>query len=198
MLRSASLGQATVCEHGEMDPLTAVVILAIAGAAAAVSIMQMDQDATDTVTVSLEDFQSGELPAVCCKTGKPAQVGVTVVKRRFFRTVAEGIVPITKARHIEFTGWKDINRWATWALFPVFLVGALLDAMADSIVVSWAVSIAVLAVVFIQLYSNAKGRRLLLTPRLGPVAESGERPVTLRSVHPTFADAVRRSRQSAV
>lgn len=181
-----------------MDPLTAVVILAIAGAAAAVSILQMDQDAIESVTISLEDFESGELPAVCCKTGKPAAVGVTVLKRRFFRTVVEGVVPITKARHLEFLGWKDINKRATWALVPVYLVGALFDALADSIVVSWAVSIAFLAVLFVQLYSNAKGRRLLVTPRLGLPDESGDRPVTLRAVHPAFADAVRRSRQSAV
>ncbi len=157
-----------------------------------VALLQMDQDSNQAVEVSLDGFVAGDLPAVCCKTGKPAEVSVTVTQRRLFRTVVEGIVPITKARLVEFTGWRDIYRRSSLAIVPLALVGLMLKLGADSIVVSWAVDLAVIAVLFLAIYSNMKARRLLVSPRL-----NSEDTVTLRGVHPAFVDAVRATRQPA-
>ena len=175
-----------------MDPLTAVVVLAIAGAAAAVAILQMDQDATASIELPLDAFTSGDLPAVCCKTGEPAEVKVRVEQRRWFRTIVEGIVPVTKARLAEFTGWRDLYRRAAVAFLPLAVVGLVIRLAADLRVVSWAVDLALLAVLFFALYSRTKARRLLVSPK-----KNIDGKVGLRGLHPAFVDAVRASRQSA-
>lgn len=180
------------CDDVGMDPLTAVVIFAIAGAAAAVAILQMDQDATASISLPLDDFVSGALPAVCCKTGEPADARVQVRQRRLFRTVVEGVVPVTKVRLAEFSGWRGLYRKAAVAFYPLAVVGLAIKLAADSLVVSWAVDLPVLAVLFLAIYSYAKARRLLVSPRLGA---SGT--VSLRSLHPAFVDAVRATRQPA-
>ena len=173
-----------------MDPLTAVVLLAIAGAAAAVAILQMDQDATGTVELPLETFTSGDLPSVCCKTGKPAEVKIKVEQRRLFRTIVEGAVPVTKARLVEFTGWRDLYRRAVVGFVPLALVGLVIRLAADLLIVSWAIDLALLAVLFLALYARAKARRLLVSPR-----RDIDDSVTLRGVHPAFVDAVQASRR---
>ena len=157
-----------------------------------VALLQMDQDSNQVVELPLEAFAAGDVPAVCCKTGKPAEVTVAVAQRRLFSTVVEGMVPITKARLAEFTGWRHISRRSSLAVVPLAVVGLTLRLAADSIVVSWAVDLAVMAVLFLAMYSNMKARRLLVSPRINSAGT-----VTLRGVHPAFVDAVRATRQPA-
>lgn len=184
-----------MCDDGGMDPLTAVVILAVVAAGAAVALLQMDQDATASLDVPLDLFAGGDLPAVCCKTGESADAEVKIIKvavaqRKRFHTVVEGKVPVTKARFVEFVGWRDLSRKASVALVPLVIAGLALRLAADSIVVSWAVDGAALAVLFLAAYANAKARRLLVRPR------RNERDgVTLRGVHPAFVAAVQASRR---
>lgn len=176
-----------------MDPLTAVVILAIAGAGAAVAILQMDQDSTASIALSVDDFTSGDLPTVCCKTGEPADARVQVRQRRLFRTVVEGVVPVTRVRLAEFSGWRGLYRKAIVAFFPLAAVGLAIKLAADSLVVSWAVDLPLLAVLCLAVYSYAKARRLLVGPRLG-----ADGTVALRAVHPAFVEAVRATRLPSV
>jgi len=175
-----------------MDPLTAVVLLAIAGAAAAVAILQMDQDATGSVELPIDAFSSGDLPSVCCKTGQPAEAMIKVEQRRWFRTVIEGTVPVTNARLIEFSGWRDVYRRAVVGFNPLAAVGLTIRLGADLLLVSWAVDLALLSVVFFALYSRTRARRLLVSPR-----RNSDGNITVRAVHPAFVDAVRASRQPA-
>lgn len=169
----------------------AVVLFAIAGAAATVALLQMDQDSNQSIDLPLDDFVSGSLPAVCCKTGEPADARVAVEQRRLFRTIVKGIVPVTKARLAEFSGWRGIYRRSSAAFIPLAVVGLVIKLAADSVIVSWVVDLPLLAVLFIAMYSNVKARRLLVNPRLGI-----DGTVTLRGVHPAFVAGLRASRQS--
>lgn len=170
----------------DVDPLTAVVILSIAGAAAAVAILQMDPDSNGTVDVPVETFEAGNLPAVCCKTGGAAAASVGVEQRRFFRPVVAGIVPVSKGRFAEFSSWQDLYRRALLAFVPLAVVGLAVRFAADSVVVSWAVDIALIAVLSLSFYCKVKARRLLVAPR-----RNLDGTVALRGLHPAFVDAVR-------
>lgn len=172
-----------------VDPLTAVVILSIAGAGAAVAFLQMDPDANASLNVSGEAFEAGDFPAVCCKTGATAEARVRVEQRRRFRTVVDGVVPVTKARLAEFTGWQDLYRRSLLAFVPLAVVGLIVRFAADSVVVAWAVDIALLAVLSLSFYSRVKARRLLVTPR-----RNLDGTVALRGLHPAFVEAVRESK----
>lgn len=172
-----------------MDPLTAVVLLAIAGAAAAVAILQVDQDATASIELPIDEFAAGEFPGVCCKTGQPSEVKVSVEQRRWFRSIVEGSIPVSKARLIEFTGWRDLYRRTATLFVPLAVVGIGIRLAAGSVLVSWAVDLSLLAVVFVAVYSRAKARRLLVSPK-----RTINGNVTLRGLHPAFVDAVQSGR----
>lgn len=153
-----------------------------------VALLQMDQDSTQAIDLPLDDFVSGDLPSVCCKTGMPAEAFVAVEQRHLFRTIVAGSVPVTRARYGEFSSWRGLYRRSYLAFLPLAVVGRVLMALADSIVVSWAVDLALLALLFVATYSNVKARRLLVSPKL-----NAHDTVTLRGVHPAFVCAVQES-----
>lgn len=171
-----------------VDPLTAVVILSIAGAAAAVAILQMDPDSNGSVDVPVGAFEAGDLPTICCKTGGAGEARVSVEQRRRFRRVVAGIVPVSKARFAEFTSWQELYRRSLLALVPLAVVGLVIRFVADSVVVSWAVDMALIAVLSLSFYCKVKARRLLVAPR-----RNLDGTVSLRGLHPAFVEAVRAS-----
>lgn len=175
-----------------MDPLTAVVFLAIASAGAAVAMLQMDQDAVASVELPLDTFTAGDLPPVCCKTGERSEAAVIVGQRKWFRTIVEGTVPVTKARLAEFSGWQELHRRAFMAFVPIVVIGLFIRFAANSLFVSWAVDLSILAVLFLVVYARLMARRLLVRPR-----RTLDGKVVVRGVHPRFVDAVRASRSSA-
>ena len=112
------------------------------------------------------------------------------MQRRWFRTVVEGIVPITQPQHERFSVWRDLNRWSTMSFVPLALIGLAVRAAADTTLVDWIIDSLLLIVLFVSVFTNLAARRTLAVPRKGsgPV-------VTLRAVHPDFVKAVRASRQ---
>jgi hypothetical protein len=161
------------------------------------------------------DLQLGHLPAVCVKTGQPADASVkfrfvtlprwayalllllctgvgflviAIIMRLVSRT-ASGRLPY----HSSVAGRIRAWRWTVVGLFvgiPVLLIAALASLQGDTTVA---------ALVWLLFLADLLGTiavRYLVLPRLGPNAFVHESPyaqgrwVELRRVHPTFAAAV--------
>lgn len=181
------------CKTERMDPLTAVVLLSLASAGGAVAILQMNDDAVESVEVPLDVFVIGSFPDVCAKTGQTSEVHVAVVERRKLRAVARGSVPATRLQWAQVEGWRRLRRSAGLAIGPLVVVAAAVQALANSVVVDWATSIAVLAVVYLAGFAHAATQRSLPGVRSGSDLDAPP-TVTLRRVHPDFVQEVR-SRQ---
>lgn len=179
-----------------MDPLTAVVLLSIAAAGGTVAILQMNADAIESVEVPLDVFASGSFPDVCVATGTPSETAVGIAERKGFRTGATGAVPTTKAQRAQYQGWVDIRRSMAMALAPLIVVVAVFQAVANNLIVDWATTIAVLAVAYFACFAHAAARRSVPTVESSDDLDAAP-TITLRRVHPDFAEAVRSQLQSS-
>lgn len=179
-----------------------MVMLVTGVLAALVWIPRVDGEARELVMVDGSDFASGDLPAVCAKTGRPAAVGVTIGRSPRpmipWSSLREptGLLPLTTEHHERVLAWKRLNQQASiifWlALVSSFVVDAL-GGVAPSTWVSGLVDALVLmlaASLVIAVIAKLGVKRLLAEPRTGDTPGT----VALRGIHPDFARAVQTAR----
>lgn len=174
----------------EFLPILACVVLVLGPAL--YWLVRKDGLAIEAVTVDEADFAAGRLPPVCCKTGKSADVGATIKQQRWFRTVAEGIVPITNDQRDSFQRFKRRNRrsrvfvlvmFAAWVPFALARVPQPVEV---------AFVVIALGGMAMATVSNLMAHRCLAEPR-----REKDGSITLRGVHPAFVLVVQESRRDA-
>lgn len=154
------------------------------------ALARRDGLAVEAVSLDPAEFESGDLPGVCCKTGVPADVGVTVIERKWLLTQAEGIVPITNEQHQSFLVWRSINRRSAYAAFIGIVLLTPLDAVEAPLAVETVMTVLTFSLLTLPVVSNLIAQRYLADPH---VERDGT--VTLRGVHPAFVRAVQESRR---
>lgn len=154
-------------------------------------LVRKDGPAVEAVSVDRSLFERGDLPPICCKTGTPAEVGVTVLQRKWFRTVAEGIIPITNDQRTLFRKWKRRNQWARIGLAVTFLAGFPLQIVDLPAAIDGAFTLLFFGLAAASVASNLIAQRCLCHPR-----RERDGSITLRGVHPAFVLAVQESRRA--
>jgi hypothetical protein len=123
------------------------------------------------VAVRIEDFERGDMPAICAKTGVPCDNPVAL-RLRIGRRPVPGILPIVSSR-------ARLVRWLIRTSFFVLAAAVVLAFVSFDYA---AIAVAVYVVVFIvgdQLWVGSKG--------------ADERDlIVLTRVHRNFVDAVSR------
>ncbi len=158
-----------------------VVVLVLIGIVVFVTwIRWLDGDATDAVLVARLDFERGDLPPVCAKTGDPAAIGCEVGRRRIFGEDVVGIVPLSQTHHDRFLWWKSANQWTTRVLVASLVISFVPGSIG---VVFGALAISSFVGGFVTKFA---ARALLVDPN---IVNEG---VVLRGVHPDFVTSAER------
>lgn len=153
-------------------------------------LIRKDGPAVEAVSVERAVFESGELPAMCCKSAGSADAWVPVWQIKWFRKAVTGTVPIADERHQSYLRWKRINRRSRNVFLALMIWGFPLQLLEYPVVVEVALVVAVLAIGVVASLSNLIAQRHLAEPRIGR-----DGAVTLRGVHPDFVRAVQESRR---
>ncbi len=154
-------------------------------------LIRKDGPAVEAVSLERSLFERGDLPPICCKTAARAEVGVTVLQRRWRRSVVEGIVPVTNDQRTLFGKWKRRNQRARIGLAVTFLAGFPLQTVDLSAAIDVAFTLLFFGLAATAAASNLIAQRCLCDPRL-----NRDGSVTLRGVHPAFVLAVQESRRA--